>query len=132
MDVIINNPPAAQTYQTQGVPSGYGPQMYGSKHHDGPPVGLIALLIGAFVLFRRRRPVCGQGDVLDDMRDTFRRGRDRFVNDQAQHIARERYARGEINADEYGTLKRNLGSERPDRRGGEGYRAVDTNDDLKV
>lgn len=134
MDVIINNPPAAQTYQTQGLPYGYGPQMYG-HHHDGPPIGFLALLIGGFLLLRRRR-FAGRAfrpgpdaDLSADMREKFRQGRQRFFNDGALDIARERYARGEINADEYETLKRHLSGE---GQKSESYRRVDEPGDLKL
>ena len=131
MDVVINNPPTTQTFQTQGMPYAYGPQGYGYKHHDGPPLGLIALLIGGFVLLKRRRcRTAGRGDVLDDVRDTFKRGRDRFVNDQALHIARERYAKGEINESEYEALKRNLsGEQKPE---GQSYAKPQDSGDLKL
>lgn len=141
MDVIINNAPAAQLPiplpaqlpaqgygQVQATGYGYGPMPYGqNRDHNGPGFLLPLLLIGAFVLFARRRfgrrfMAAGPGshgggsDLAQEMRETFRQGRDRFVNDSAQHIARERYARGEINADEYEALRRTLGGElRPDR-----------------
>ncbi|GHF34170.1 uncharacterized protein (TIGR03382 family) [Deinococcus metalli] len=138
MDVIINNPPAA-TYQTplpaqgyaplQATPYGYGPAAYGPyPHPHGPGFLLPLLLIGAFVLFRRRRfmarrfmagdagAMTANADMAAEMRDKWRRHRDRFVNDSALHIARERYAKGEINADEYEALRRTLSGElRPDR-----------------
>ncbi|THF88011.1 hypothetical protein E7T09_01955 [Deinococcus sp. KSM4-11] len=134
MDVIINNPAAtplpAQSYAPmQATPYGYGPMAYGPYHeHHGPGFLLPLLLLGGFLLFKRRRfmgrrfMAGGPGSALDgqemaaDMRDRLRRHRDRFVNDSALHIARERYAKGEINADEYEALRRTLGGEpRPDR-----------------
>ena len=161
MDVIINNPPApqlpiplpaqlpAQGYgQVQATGYGYGPMPYGQyQGQHGPGFLLPLLLIGAFVLFARRRlgrrfmaggpgshgggpdlarsdlarsdlarSDMARSDMAQEMREKFRRGRDRFVNDSAQHIARERYARGEIDADEYEALRRTLSGEfRPDR-----------------
>ncbi len=135
MDVIINNPPAAQlpaqVYgQVQTMPYGYGPMPQYRDHH-GPGFLLPLLLIGGFLFFkrgrhlRRRWMAAGPGmdgqDVAAEMRQKFRQHRDRFVNatagqDSALHIARERYARGEINADEYEALRRTLeGQPRPDR-----------------
>ena len=119
MDVIINNATPAQvipqTYTPYVAPQGYGPGFHG---HDGPGFFPFLLLIGAVLFFRRRRfmnrrrellgrggPVGGMGD---EVLGTFRRGRERFFGDGALDIARERYARGEINADEYETLRRTL------------------------
>lgn len=145
MDVIINNPPAAQTYaQVQGygpVPQGYGPYGYGYPHHHGPGFLLPLLIILGAVFFARRRRMMrrhmlgqggpapfghGQGNRQDSgpdfeqMREKFRQGRERFFEDGALRIARERYAKGEINADEYDTLRRNLSGEQQPR--GESYR----------
>ncbi|MFC3835404.1 MULTISPECIES: SHOCT domain-containing protein [Deinococcus] len=134
MDVIINNPPAAQlpaqVYgQVQTMPYGYGPMPQYRDHH-GPGFLLPLLLIGGFLFFKRgrhlRRRWAADGpdtrsEMAAEMREKFRRGRDRFVNatagqDSALHIARERYAKGEINADEYEALRRTLeGQPRPDR-----------------
>lgn len=122
MDVIINNPPAAQPYaQVQGNPYGYGP-MYGYPQHHGPGALLPLLLILGAVFFAKRRRMMrrfmmagGSGPLghhdHSTLHEKFRQGRDRFVNDSALHIARERYARGEINADEYEALRRNLSGE---------------------
>lgn len=143
MDVIINNPPAAQLpaqgyAPVQATPYGYGPVPYGPYHdHHGPGFLLPLLLLGGFLLFRRGRHTRrrwmagGPGrmtagmepgqDVAAEMREKFRQHRDRFMDaatgqDSALHIARERYAKGEINADEYEALRRTLGGEpRPDR-----------------
>ncbi|WP_309570248.1 SHOCT domain-containing protein [Deinococcus sp.] len=144
MDVIINNPPAAtqmpaQSYApVQATPYGYGPMAYGPYHdHHGPGFLLPLLLIGGVLLLKRRRfmgrrwMAGGPGrmnagmdtgqDMAAEMRDKFRQHRDRFVKgtggqDSALQIARERYAKGEINADEYEALRRTLGGElRPDR-----------------
>ncbi|WP_412028644.1 hypothetical protein [Deinococcus yunweiensis] len=129
MDVIINNPPAAQlpaqVYgQVQTMPYGYGPMPQYRDHH-GPGFLLPLLLIGGFLFFKRGRHLRHRwaadgpdtrSEMAAEMREKFRRGRDRFVNDSAQHIARERYARGEINADEYEALRHTLeGQPRPDR-----------------
>ncbi|WP_019586282.1 SHOCT domain-containing protein [Deinococcus apachensis] len=145
MDVIINNatPGAVQMVPQQYVPTpgvtyaapyGYGP---GYRHEGGfPGFFLVLLIIGAVVFLRRRgawRRWTGAGgpggpaggNLGDDVRDTFRRGRARFLNDHALDIARERYAKGEINADEYETLRRTLsgeegGAPRPPAGGDEG------------
>lgn len=143
MDVIINNPPAAtqmpaqSSAPMQATPYGYGPMSYGQYHdHHGPGFLLPLLLIGGLLLLKRRRflgrrwMAGGPGrmngmesgpDMAAEMREKFRQHRNRFVSgpaeqDSALHIARERYARGEINADEYEALRRTLGGElRPDR-----------------
>ncbi|OLV19108.1 hypothetical protein BOO71_0003766 [Deinococcus marmoris] len=47
----------------------------------------------------------------EDPRDMFRRTREKFFSDGALGIARERYARGEIKADEFETLRRTLSGE---------------------
>lgn len=132
MDIFVNNAPApvqAPAYtQMQGVPYGYGPQTYGPYHdHHGPGLLLPLLLIGGIVLFKRRRFAryamnrhaghqphaedFGTEKFAQDMRDKFRKGRERFAHGGALDMARERYAKGEINADEYETLRRNLSSE---------------------
>ncbi|MFC4637949.1 SHOCT domain-containing protein [Deinococcus hohokamensis] len=122
MDVIINNATPAQvvpqTYTpTQLVPQGY--QGYGpGAHHDGGPGFLpLLLVIGAVVFFRqrhlmnRRWGLAGHGPMGGEVRDTFRRGRERFFADGALEIARERYAKGEIKTDEYEALRRTLAGE---------------------
>lgn len=156
MDVIINNPPVAQTpapvySQMQATPYGYGPMPQGYQHHHGPGFLLPLLLIGGFVLFKRRRVMrrfmAGQGgsigpvgcgprdgqelsDMREQMREKFRQGKDRFVNDQALSIARERYAKGEINEGEYETLRRNLSGEgRPESTS---YAKPQDSGDLKI
>lgn len=50
------------------------------------------------------QPPQGQGD----WKDTLQRGRERLFGDGALDIARERYARGEISAEQYGQLQRGL------------------------
>ncbi|MVN87088.1 hypothetical protein GO986_09940 [Deinococcus sp. HMF7620] len=119
MDIFVNNAPAQAVPQTylplQGVPYGYGP--LSAPRHDGPPgFLLVALGIGAFLFLRRRRlhRFGGPGQMPEEvrhLRETFRQGRSRFMTDQAQQIARERYAKGEINADEYEALRRTLSGE---------------------
>ncbi|CAM3813728.1 SHOCT domain-containing protein [Deinococcus frigens] len=141
MDVIINNPAVPQVQYTPltQTPAGYGPG-YGpgyGDHHGGPGFLLPLLLLGGFLFFRAggrrrwarrqqmQRPNTADGpaptsprddwhlreDPREDMRDMFRRGREKFFGDGALGIARERYARGEINADEYENLRRTLGGE---------------------
>ncbi|WP_293910049.1 SHOCT domain-containing protein [Deinococcus sp.] len=51
------------------------------------------------------------GNFMDDIRENFRRGRQQFVTDSALDIARERYARGEITAEEYQTILKTLGAQ---------------------
>ncbi len=140
MDVIINNP-ASQSQFTQPqvqyapvtqTPSGYGPGYSEYRdHHGGPGFLLPLLLIGGFLFFRsrnkRRRQMMrrwqgaggpgmpetqpGTPDFVDNIRENFRRGRQRFMSDGAIEIARERYARGEINADEYQAIAGALSGE---------------------
>ncbi|GBF06996.1 hypothetical protein DAERI_110178 [Deinococcus aerius] len=143
MDVIINNATPGATLQMvpqqyvpapglgSSAPYGYGP---GYRHDGGFPGFFLVLLIAGAVVFLRRRGAWRRwagaggpagGHLGDEVRDTFRRGRSRFLNDHALDIARERYARGEINADEYETLRRTLsgeegGAPRPPAGGDEG------------
>ena len=136
MDVIINNATPSATPQVQQyapitqTPQGYGPG-YGEyrDHHGGPGFLLPLLLVGGFFLFRgrnkrrrqmmRRWQMANNGptmpednhdapDFVDDIRENFKRGRQRLFNDGALNIARERYARGEINADEYQAIAKAL------------------------
>lgn len=51
------------------------------------------------------------GNFMDDIRENFRRGRQQFVTNGALDIARERYARGEINAEEYQTILKTLSTQ---------------------
>lgn len=130
MDVIINNAIPGTPIQMvpqqyvpapgYGAPYGYGPYAPRGGFHGG---FLVLLILGAVLFLRRRNrwrrwqeaegPGSQAGGHLgDEMRDTFRRGRARFLNDRALDIARERYAKGEINADEYEALRRTLSGER--------------------
>ena len=115
------------------TPYGYGTS---SGHSHGGPGFLLPLLIGGGFLFlrardRRRRwarpqqmhrPTTAGGPAVhgpseddwslrEDPRNMSRRTREKFFSDGALGIARERYARGEINADEYETLRRTLSGE---------------------
>ncbi|GAA5534972.1 SHOCT domain-containing protein [Deinococcus aluminii] len=126
VDVIINN--AAPGTPVQVIPQpyggpyppgsyGYGPG-YGPGLHGGFPLFPLLLIIGAVLFLRRwgwrHRPQFTDGGRLgEEVRDTFRRGRARFLEGHALEIARERYAKGEINADEYETLRRTLMDEGP-------------------
>jgi len=115
-------------------PQAYQP--YG--HHDGPGFGFFALLgLGIFLVARARRkrqmwrhrmgrggmghqqalagagadwgkPDMDKSEMADEWRENFRRGKQKFFSDGALAIARERYAKGEINADEYQSLTKTL------------------------
>lgn len=140
MDVIINNPVASAQPQAQyapitQTPYGYGPGSgaYQENHaHGGPGFLLPLLLVGGFLFWRgknkRRRMMqrwqmaggpAGMAsnrphdapDFVDDIRENFRRGRERFMSDGALGIARERYAKGEINAEEYQAIVKALSGE---------------------
>ena len=138
MDVIINNAGPSATPQVQYAPITQTPQGYGpgygeyQGHHGGPGFVLPLLLVGGFLFFRsrnkRRRqmmrrwqmaggPAMPGGnanpnpdapDFVDDIRENFKRGRQRFFSDGALNIARERYARGEINEGEYQAIVKAL------------------------
>ncbi|TSA86186.1 hypothetical protein FNU79_08450 [Deinococcus detaillensis] len=133
--------PQVQYAPLTQTPYGYGPGYgeYKDNHgHGGPGFLLPFLLIGGFLFWRgktkRRRMtqrwkmaggLSSQGpavqehgdagntgpDFVDDIRENFRRGRERFMSDGALGIARERYAKGEINADEYQAIVRALGGD---------------------
>lgn len=134
MDVIINNAAPGTPVQVipqQSVPQQYIPQQStpsqpapfgpGDGSDDGPGgFFLVVLILGAVIFFRRRRQQWrgepsspdGAGSKLGgEVRDTFRRGRARLLGDHPLDLARERYAKGEINADEYETLRRTLSGE---------------------
>lgn len=111
MDIFINNAPAPavpQVAQVQGMPYGYGPMP--QHHHHGPPFFLVLLLVVGTVIFLKKwaGSGCGSRQGRKDMYKRFRERRNHFVESHAFEIARERYAKGEINAEEYETLKRNL------------------------
>ncbi|MEF2277488.1 hypothetical protein V3W47_04195 [Deinococcus sp. YIM 134068] len=126
MDVIINNATPAQVQVAPALPQfvpqqavPYGPSGYGFRpdnDNDGPGFGLFLLLgVGAVLLFRRRRRWgprhASAGGAAGETKEFWQRGRARFFSDRALDIARERYARGEINADDYAALRRTLGGE---------------------
>ena len=124
--------------QSQPAPYGYGydgPQ----EHGFGGGFLVIAAVIGGFILLkaRRRRALMmqrlgggprpfGPGSMgaggpgqAADWKDTLQRGTERLFGDRALDIARERYARGEIGAEEYGSLQRGLSGEgRPEQQPG--------------
>jgi hypothetical protein len=54
------------------------------------------------------KPDMDKSDMADEWRENFRRGKQKFFSDGALSIARERYAKGEINADEYQQLTKTL------------------------
>ncbi|MFB9992637.1 hypothetical protein ACFFLM_11725 [Deinococcus oregonensis] len=54
------------------------------------------------------KPDMDKSDMADEWRENFRRGKQKFFSDGALSIARERYAKGEINADEYQSLTKTL------------------------
>ena len=139
--IINNPAPQTPYAPMVQAPTGYGPGYgpgYGYHAHGGPGFLLPLLLIGGFLVLRgrgkRRRWARRQHmqrlnmaggapttppendwslreDPREDMRDLFRRGRERFFSDGALAIVRERYARGEINAEEYENLRRTLSDE---------------------
>jgi hypothetical protein len=116
-------------FQGYGVPAyGYAPNGYGGHHGGGFGVVLLALL-GAFLFLRwnrfggRRRwammqgrgygPGAQQGSQ-DGQAGQGASGRDwkpprmPWMRDNAAEIARERFARGEINAEELATILKGL------------------------
>ena len=135
MDIFINNPPA-QSVQIPSIqiPSvqvpfqgsagqGYGYAPY--PRHDGGFGFVLLALLGVFLFLRwnrsgRRRRwamMGGPGVKAEGTQGTSQEGRDwkpprmPWMRDSAAEIARERFARGEINADELGTILRGLDSE---------------------
>lgn len=54
------------------------------------------------------KPDMDKSEMADEWRENFRRGKQKFFTDGALSIARERYAKGEINADEYQSLTKTL------------------------
>ena len=136
MDIFINNPPAqsvqtvqapAQPYAVQGyAPPAYGYPPYG-RHDGGGGFGFVLLaLLGAFLFLRwnrfggrRRRWAMteGRGPVNpasggDQPQERgWKLPRVPWARDNAAEIARERFARGEINADELGVILKGLDAE---------------------
>ena len=133
MDIFINNPPA-QSIQIPSVQvpfqgnsgQGYGYAPY--PRHDGGGFGFVLLaLLGVFLFLRwnrfggrrRRWAMMGgsAGSKNDSAQATSQEGRDwkpprmPWMRDSAAEIARERFARGEINADELGIILRGLDGE---------------------
>ncbi|WP_424952878.1 hypothetical protein [Deinococcus sp.] len=133
MDVIINNPPAAvQTAPLQGYGvQGYGAPAYGyapqyGEHHGGGFGFVLLALLGVFLFLRwnrfggRRRRwamMDGRGGQPGGPQATSQEGqgwkspRMPWMRDSAAEIARERFARGEINADELGAILKGLEAE---------------------
>lgn len=130
MDVIINN--AVPGTPVQVIPQQYVPQQStpsqpapfgpGNRSEGGPGGLFLVLILGAVIFLSRRQlwrdrrggpPLSAGSNPGAEMRDTLRRGRARFLSDHALDLARERYAKGEINADEYETLRRTLSGEAP-------------------
>lgn len=129
MDIFVNNPPA----QVQQIPiQGYGAPAYGYSpqygDHPGGGLGFVLLaLLGVFLFLRwnrfggrRRRWAAmmdGRGGQPGGPQATSQEGRDwkpprmPWMRDSAAEIARERFARGEINADELGAILKGLDAE---------------------
>lgn len=159
--IINNPAPQTQYAPIIQAPDGYGPGYgpgYGYHAHGGPGFLLPLLLIGGLIFLRgrgkRRRwarrqhmqrlNMAGAGpttpnehdwnlreDPREDMREMFRRGREKFFSDGALTIVRERYARGEINAEEYEKLRRTL-SEEGEHTGADLSKPTAGNDELKL
>jgi len=129
MDIFVNNPPAQnmQTFPVQGYGApayGYGPQ-YGPPHGGGFGFVLLALLGAAFFVRwnrfsgRRRRwamqggygPAAQQGGPQAQEGRDWKPPRMPWMRDGAAEIARERFARGEINADELAAILKGLDAE---------------------
>ncbi|THF68820.1 hypothetical protein E7T06_14760 [Deinococcus sp. Arct2-2] len=73
------------------------------------------------------KPDMDKSEMADEWRENFRRGKQKFFSDGALSIARERYAKGEINADEYQSLTKTLMGE-----GGAADKATDKPADAKA
>lgn len=117
MDVIINATPGStvQMVPQQYVPMpGQTPYGYGPGYHrDGrfPGGFLVLLIVGAVLFFHRRRQgwrrwaqaggpgTPAGGNLGDEVRDTSRRGRALFLNDQALGSARQEAWRRGLVAD---------------------------------
>jgi uncharacterized membrane protein len=141
MDIFVNNPPAqsvpVQSYPVQTVPLqgygapayGYAPNGYGGHHGGGFGFVLLALL-GVFLFLRwnrfggRRRRwavmqgVQGQGNGSGAQQDgqggpgrDWKPPRMPWMRDNAAEIARERFAKGEINAEELAAILKGLDAE---------------------
>ncbi|AWN23038.1 hypothetical protein DKM44_07175 [Deinococcus irradiatisoli] len=139
MDVIINNPasptqaqyaPMSQLPYGPGPGYGYGPYHH---HHGGPGFLLPLLLIGGVLLWRRARrrrmrgwqwagqsPAAARGgpDFVEEIRENFKRGRERFMSDSALNIVRERFARGELSEQEYHAAVKALMGDSPSAQPG--------------
>ncbi len=140
MDVIINNPAPTATLPAQGFTPGYGPVYpsggyagYGPhwSHGGGSPFLGILFIVGAVLLvrfalrraaFRRgwggprwaaARPET-QGTAEPSFRPRWPFG---GPEDSAMQIARERFARGELTAEEFDTIRRGLTGSAPDSAG---------------
>ena len=123
----------AQSYPVQGYGApayGYNPAGYGDHHGGGFGVFALALL-GVFLFLRWNRfggrrfggrhrrwammdtrsgaPVQPEGVSAEGQRD-WKPPRMPWMRDSAAEIARERFARGEINADELGAILKGLDS----------------------
>jgi hypothetical protein len=130
MDIFVNNPPT----QVQQFPlQGYGAPAYGSapqySEHHGGGFGLVLLaLLGGFLVLRwnrfggrRRRwaammdgragPAAGGPQATSPGGRDWKPPRMPWMRDSAAEIARERFARGEINADELGGILKGLDTE---------------------
>jgi hypothetical protein len=133
MDIFVNNPPV-QSFPVQGYGApayGYAPQGYGDHHGGGFGVFALALL-GVFLFLRWNRfggrrswgrhrrwammdgrsgaPGQPEGASAEGQRD-WKPPRMPWMRDSAAEIARERFARGEINADELSAILKGLDSE---------------------
>ncbi|MGY2894383.1 hypothetical protein [Deinococcus sp. UYEF24] len=132
MDIFVNNPPA----QVQQIPvQGYGAPAYGyapqyGDHHGGGFGFVLLALLGVFLFLRWNRfggrhrggrrwaaMADGRGGQPGAPQATSQEGRDwkpprmPWMRDSAAEIARERFARGEINADELGAILKGLDAE---------------------
>ena len=119
----------AAQYPVQYQPAPYGGYEGPQEHGFGGGFLLVAAVVGGLILLKARRrrawmmqrmgmggprpfgPGMGAGQPPHDQgdwKDTLQRGKDRLFSDRALDIARERYARGEISAEQYGQLQRGL------------------------
>ena len=129
MDIFVNNPPA----QIQQIPlQGYGAPAYGyapqyGEHHGGGFGFVLLALLGGFLFLRWNRfggrlrggprwaaMTDGRGGQPGGPQATSSGGRKPrvpWMRDSAAEIARERFARGEINVDELGGILKGLEAE---------------------